>query len=124
MDKKYKVTQELLKILDFYNYPYIIFTRSDLVAHDDYLNLLNPDLCSVQMSIASTNDDLNKVIEPGTPSAKRRLKALQKLVRNGFWTTVRINPLFPIYPDGYFTDPNFDKENMPEPFNFSSFEMI
>ena len=124
MDKKYKVTQELLKILDYYNYPYIIFTRSDLVADDTYMNLLNPDLCSVQMSIASTNDEMNKLIEPGTPSAKRRLKALQKLVRNGFWTTVRMNPFFPMYADGYFTNPNFDKENMPEPFHFSSFEMV
>lgn len=124
MDKKYKVSQELLKILDFYQYPYIIFTRSDLVAHDEYLNLLNPDLCSVQMSIASTNDELNKKIEPGIPSAKRRLKALQKLAKNNFWTTVRLDPFFPIYPDGYFTDPNYDKKNMFKPFHFSSFEMV
>lgn len=124
MDKKYKVTQELLRILDFYQYPYIIFTRSDLVAHDDYIALLNPDLCSVQMSIASTNDEMNKLIEPGTPSAKRRLKALERLVRNGFWTTVRANPFIPMYADGYYTDPNFDKKNMPEPFHFSSFDMI
>lgn len=124
MDKKYGVTKEFLKILDFYDYPYIIFTRSDLVSHDDYLDVLNPELCSVQMSIASTNDVMNKLIEPGTPSAKRRLKALEKLVKNGFWTTVRLNPFFPMYPDGYFSDPLFDKNNMPEPFNFSSFEMV
>jgi len=36
MDKKYRVTLELLKILRFYDYPYIIFTRSDLVADDEY----------------------------------------------------------------------------------------
>lgn len=124
MDKKYKVTQELLRLLKFYNYPYIIFTRSDLIAHDDYLNLLDPDLCSIQMSISSTNDKLNKLVEPGTPSSKRRLIALQKLVNNGFWTTVRLNPFFPIYPDGYFTDPDFDRKNMPKPFEFSSFEMV
>ena len=124
MDKKYKVTQELLKILKFYNYPYIIFTRSDLVAQDDYLDLLDPNLCSMQMSISSINDKMNKMIEPGAPSAQRRLKALKKLVQSGFWTTVRLNPFFPIYPDGYFTDPEFDRSNMPEPFHYSSFEMI
>ena len=124
IDKKYKVTQELLKILSYYDYPYIIFTRSDLIAHDEYLQLLRSDLCSVQMSIASINDAMNRQIEPGAPSAQRRLKALQKLVRNGFWTTARLNPFFPIYPDGYFTDPDFDRKNMPEPFNYSSFEMI
>lgn len=124
MDKKYKVTQELLRILDFYKYPYVVFTRSDLVAHDDYLKLLNPKLCSIQMSIASTNDDLNRLIEPGTPSAQRRLRALETLVKNGFWTTVRANPFIPMYADGYFTDPDFDQSKMPTPFNFSSFEMI
>jgi DNA repair photolyase len=85
---------------------------------------MDPKLCSVQMSIASTNDEMNRMIEPGTPNSKRRLKALQKLVRNGFWTTVRMNPFFPIYPDGYFTDPEFDRKNMPEPFNYSTFEMV
>lgn len=124
MDRKYKVTQELLRILDHYNYPYIIFTRSDLIASEPYISLLNPNLCSIQMSIASTNDELNKVMEPGTPSSKRRLVALQKLVRAGFWTTVRMNPFFPIYADGYFTDPDFDVKNMPDPFHYSSFEMV
>lgn len=124
MDQKYGVTKELLRILDHYKYPYVIFTRSDLVAHDDYMSLLNPELCSVQMSISSTDDKLNNLIEKGAPSAKRRLKALQKLTQNGFWTTVRLNPFFPIYADGYYSDPNFDRSNMPEPFHYSSFEMV
>lgn len=124
MDQKYGVTKELLRILDYYKYPYLVFTRSDLVAHDEYIKLLNPELCSVQMSISSTDDKMNKLIEKGAPSAKRRLKALQKLTQNGFWTTVRLNPFFPIYADGYFSNPNFDKKNMPEPFHYSSFEMI
>jgi hypothetical protein len=51
MDKKYKVTQELLKILNFYKYPYVIFTRSDLVADDTYLALMNKDLCAIQFSL-------------------------------------------------------------------------
>lgn len=110
MDTKYGVTKELLKIFDFYKYPYIIFTRSDLVAHDDYMNLLNKDLCSVQFSMAGNNQKFIRVIEPGAPSYERRLKALEKLNKNGFWTTVRVNPLFPKFPDGYFTDPESIKE--------------
>jgi DNA repair photolyase len=124
MDRKYKVTLEFLKLLKHYNYPHIIFTRSDLVAHDDYLRVLDPNLASVQMSISSTNDKLNKLIEPGAPSAERRLKALQKLNQNGFWTTVRINPLFPIYPDGFFTNPNFDHSIDVPKFDYFNFEMI
>lgn len=124
MDKKIKISQELLKLLNFYNYPYVIFTRSDLIATDEYVKLLNPKLGSVQFSISSTNDAMNRLIEPGAPSAKRRLVALQKLGESGIWTTVRINPLFPIYPDGYFTDPDFKWDGEVPKLEFSSFEMV
>jgi hypothetical protein len=124
MDTKFKVTQELLRILKFYEYPYIIFTRSDLVARDEYLNLLNPNHCAIQMSISSTNDELNKKLEPGAPSAISRLTALRKLSKHGFWTTVRINPLFPIYPDGYFTDSGFAWAGKVPKFEYSSFDMV
>jgi DNA repair photolyase len=113
MDKVYKVTKELLKILKYYNYPYVIFTRSDLVADDEYMDVMDQKLASIQMSISSINDTLNKKVEPGAPGAKARLKALGKLSQNGFWTTVRINPLFLMHPDGYFTDPTFDRKNAP-----------
>ncbi len=124
LDKKYKVTQELLKILKFYKYPYIIFTRSDLVAEDEYIRLLDRNLASVQMSISSINEELTRTIEPGAPSPTRRLAALKKLSEEGFWTTVRINPLFPIYPDGYYTNPNFDRSKDIKPFNYFSWDMV
>lgn len=124
MDQKYKVTQELLKILKFYNYPYVVFTRSDLAAHDDYIALYDKDLASIQFSISSTNDSMVRKVEPGAPSAKKRLAALKKLNEAGIWTTVRINPLFPIYPDGYFTDPNFDRSADIKKFDYFSFDMI
>jgi DNA repair photolyase len=81
-----------------------------LVAHDDYIGLLNQKLCSVQLSISGNNKHLTRAIEPGAPSYERRLRALRKLGEAGFWTTVRINPLFPKFPDGYFTDPQSIKD--------------
>lgn len=126
MDNKYGVTKELLRILDHYQYPYVVFTRSDLIAQDEYLELMNKDLAAIQFSVSSTNDELNKLIEPGAPSAKRRLKALEKINKAGYWTTVRINPLFPIRPDGYYTDPNFEwwGEGEVPHFKYSNFDMV
>ena len=124
MDSKYKVTQELLKILRFYNYPYVVMTRSDLVARADYLKLLDRDLGQIQMSISSTNDEMNRLLEAGTPSSARRLAALSTLVKEGFWTAVRINPIFPIFPDGYFSDPNFKWNGKVPEFNFTTFDMV
>lgn len=132
MDRKYKVTQELIKILNFYKYPHIVFTRSDLVAHDEYLSIMDRELISIQMSISGGNEALTQLIEPGAPSVKRRLKALTKLADEGFWTTVRINPLFPMRPDGFFTDPDSirrrfgSKEKCPqfELFNWDFVEQL
>lgn len=129
MDVKYGVTRELLRILSFYNYPYIVFTRSDLVADSPYINLLRKDLCSVQLSISGNNDKLTKAIEPGAPSTTLRLNALRKLNDAGVWTTVRINPFFPMHPDGYFTNPELVKEKFGSlesapRFDFFNWEML
>jgi DNA repair photolyase len=112
MDNKYGVTREFLEILKFYRYPYMVFTRSDLVAEEKYIQALDKDLAAIQFSMSGENEALTKAIEPGAPNVKRRLKALKTLSEAGFWTTVRINPLLPKYPDGYFTD----KASMAERF--------
>lgn len=106
MDVKYGITREVLKILSHYDYPYVIFTRSDVVARDEYMKELRKDLCSVQFSMSGNNEILTKKIEPGAPSIAKRLAALKKLSSEGFWTTVRINPFFPMKPDGFYTNPD------------------
>lgn len=124
IDRQYKVTQALLDILNFYKYPYIIFTRSTLIAQEEYLKRLDPKLCSAQISLASLNEKLNKKIEPGAASGKDRLETIEKLIEAGIWSTLRINPCFPNYPDGYFTDPNFRKSFSTPSFDYSSPEIV
>lgn len=104
MDRKFGVSLELLKILNFYKYPHLIFTRSDLIATDEYLGTLNKDLASVQFSISGLDEAITRLLEPGAPSVSRRLSALAKLNVAGIRTAVRLNPLFPTYPDGTFSD--------------------
>jgi len=124
MDRKYRVTHEVLKLLRHYRYPYIIFTRSDLVADDEYLDVMDRDLASVQFSISGGNESLTKKLEPGAPSVADRLTALRKLASAKFWTTVRINPLFLPYPDGYFTDKGSIAARFPEPGNIPTFPLF
>lgn len=106
LDVRYGVTKEFLRILNFYNYPHIIFTRSDLPAHDDYLSILRKDLCEIHMAIIGNNHTLIKKIEPGSPGCKRRLKALRRLVEAGICSKVRIDPLLPRHVDGYYSNPD------------------
>jgi DNA repair photolyase len=103
MDRKFGITKEFLKILNHYNYPYLIVTRSDLIAKQEYLSLLNKDLAAIHISIPSLNEELTKKIEPHAPSPKKRLETIRTLTQSGFWVTARVNPLIPCHPDGYFT---------------------
>ena len=123
LDKQFRVTHELMKILSFYNYPSLIFTRSDLVAEDEYIEVMRPELTQVQFSMSSTNEKLTRQIEPGAPSPARRLAALKKLKENGFKTLVRINPLIPHFPDGYYSNPEFDRASAKE-FPYFSWDMV
>ncbi len=80
MDLKYGVTKYLLKNLNK-DIKLIIHTRSDLVAHDDYLELLrNFKTVEVRMYIPKhDNEHRARIEEPGCPSIKRRCMAMDTL---------------------------------------------
>lgn len=77
MDKKYKATFRILK------HAILIYTRSDLIAHDDYISELNKK-AKIFIVFNDTNDDINALNEAGCPSYKRRVKAFEKLKSLGF----------------------------------------
>ncbi len=118
------VTLRLLKILKQYRYPHIIVTRSELVAREPYLTELDPGLTSVQLSIPSLDRSLVDLMEPGAPTVSARLQTLETLTKAGFWTVVRVNPLFPIYPDGYYSNPDFDRSGPVKTFDYFSYQLI
>lgn len=122
LDKQYKVTLEFLKLLEFYDYPATIVTRSDLVADDEYLAHMSPKNIAIQMSLISINERMTRLIEPGAPSPARRLDAVRKLSEAGFHTAIRINPLFPIHPDGHYSGNCVD--SAAKPFQVFSWDMI
>lgn len=86
MDQKYRISHSILK--ENRDNPLKISTRSDLIAHDDYIKHLNPKKHSVEMHVFGDNDMYNRVIEPGAPSFKRRMKAVKKLRDAGIPVTI------------------------------------
>lgn len=119
-EKNLKVTRQLIRLFEFYNYPYLFVTRSALVAEDEYLKLMSKKNCIIQLSIPTLNEELTKILEPGAPSPSSRLEALQRLSKGGFKTVVRINPLFPTHADGYYSGKNNDAVET----NFFDFSML
>jgi DNA repair photolyase len=51
------------------------------------------DLVSGQVGLITLDDDLNRVLEPGAPSAKRRLATVRRLLRAGVATSLRMDPI-------------------------------
>lgn len=104
-EAEYRVTYETIKVLNECRVGYLIVTKSELVAHQEYLDILDKDLAHIQITITTLDDDLylSKGYEKASvPSA--RVNALLKLQELGFDVAVRLSPLIPEYMD-------FDKLN-------------
>lgn len=100
-EKETQVTRKVIEYLNSIDYPYLIITKNALVA--EYIPILSKENCIVQITITTEFGDVASVFEPGASSPAERLAAGSKLAQAGIYTAARINPLFPIYPDGVFS---------------------
>lgn len=75
-----------------------ICTKSDLILSDRFLLSRIPNL-TVCVSICSLDADFNAYMEPGAPSAERRLATLKSLHEAGVRTCLVISPIFPHITD-------------------------
>jgi hypothetical protein len=93
MDRKYQVTKEvLLQLLNSNVETVVLNTRSDLVAMDEYLGILTKLSAVKNIAIMIhvptqggkiLDEHVTRCIEPGAPSIKRRLEALNILKQAG-----------------------------------------
>ena len=89
-------TYETIKMLNRRGIGYLIVTKSDLVAHDDYLRILDPRLAHIQVSITSTDAAVSARMEKACAPA-RRIAAVERLAAEGFDVSVRLSPFIPQY---------------------------
>lgn len=92
------VTFETLKYLNEKRVPYLIVTKSDLVATDEYMGILDKDLAHIQITVTTTDDDLSLSYEKAVVPS-RRIKAIEKLQENGFDVALRLSPYIPEFVD-------------------------
>lgn len=72
-------------------YGYLIVTKSDLIAEDEYIEILDKKLAHIQITITTTDDNLSIKYEKATVPSKR-IKAVEKLQNLGFDVQVRLSP--------------------------------
>lgn len=78
-----------MKVLADYKYPYVLTTKSTLIADAQYLDVLKNSNVVVQMSASSSLFDR---YEPNAPSYSERIALLPKLVESSRRVIVRIQP--------------------------------
>jgi DNA repair photolyase len=94
-EMSYKLTASVIEILNFYDYPYLVVTKSSLPAEKPWIDILRSDLSVVQMSISVSDEEISRCMEPGAPTVADRFRALKAIGAKGIYTCIRINPMFP-----------------------------
>ncbi|RLI76463.1 hypothetical protein DRP04_12655 [Archaeoglobales archaeon] len=92
-EEEWGVTKQVIEILNRYEYPYLIVTKSPLVA--EYTDVIESELAVIQVTITTLEEDLARSIEPSAPKPSDRLKALRCLSESGYFTTARFSPIIP-----------------------------
>ena len=88
----YKNTYNTIQALNEQGVHQLIVTKSDIIANDEYMDILDKDLAHIQVSITTTDDSLSLEYETAsTPT--NRIHAIEKLQNNGFDVSVRLSPL-------------------------------
>ena len=98
VEREHQITYETIRTLNERRVSYLIVTKSDLVADDRYLDVMDRDLAHIQISVTTTDDELSKTYEKA-PVPSRRIKAINKLQRAGFDVQLRLSPFIPQYID-------------------------
>lgn len=98
IEKIYRVTYETIKALNENNIPYLIVTKSAIVADDEYIDILDKNIAHIQITVTTTNDDLSKTYEKASLPSER-IRAIEKLQELGYDVQLRLSPFIPSYID-------------------------
>lgn len=90
MEAEMQITKGTIMLLNKYGIGYLIVTKSDLIC--EYMNILDQDLAHIQIS--TTWIPCEKAV-----STERRIKAIERLEKQGFDTAVRLSPYVPQFVD-------------------------
>lgn len=97
MERGRKLTYRTIQMLNQRGIPYLIVTKGALVG--DYLDVLDRDLAHIQVSITSTDEGISRKVEPGASLPEDRIRAVEKLTREGYDAQVRLSPYIPEFVD-------------------------
>jgi DNA repair photolyase len=96
---RFELTRRCVKVLQKYNVPYYIFTKSALIERDLQLHGQYRHNCFVVWSITTSNEKKRRIIEPGTAPTAKLFKVIKKFADAGLCCGVNIDPIIPLVTD-------------------------
>jgi DNA repair photolyase len=94
LEKKYRLTRQIVEILVVNDWPFTIQTKSPLVIRDMDL-LQRAAECEVGFTITTADEKVRALFEPGAPPIAARVEVLATLRAAGISTFAMIAPLLP-----------------------------
>ncbi|MES2862088.1 MAG: PA0069 family radical SAM protein [Pseudomonadota bacterium] len=97
VERTQKITRGLLEVLQRFNQPFSIITKSNLITRDvDILGPMGRDrLASAFVSITTLDRDLARTMEPRAATPARRLDAVKRLADAGVPVGIGFAPVIP-----------------------------
>lgn len=101
IEKQWRITREILEVLEAANHPVAIVTKSSLVTRDaDILSrMASKGLAKVAVSITSLDRKLSRAMEPRAATPGLRLKTIRDLSIQGIPVSVMVAPVIPALND-------------------------
>jgi len=96
-EQHYRLTRGLLEVCNEFNQPVGILTKNSWILKDkDVLQeMAKKKIVSAMVSITSFNEDLRRIMEPRTTTAKQKLKVINELSSAGVRMGVMMGPMIP-----------------------------
>ena len=103
IERRYRITRQMLEVCLEARHPVTITTKSDRVLDDlDILtDMAKRDLAAVAISVTSLDPKLSGKLEPRAASPAKRLAALGKLAEAGVPTHCSVSPVIPAITDQF-----------------------
>lgn len=101
IERKLRITQSILSVLDEFNHPVAITTKSASVTQDLPLlaRMASRNLVRVFMSVGSLDRSIARTLEPRASTPSARIEALRTLSQAGIPTGVLVAPVIPALTD-------------------------
>lgn len=100
-EAKFKITRQILEVMQRYQHPIAIITKNSLLLRDlDILaDMATKNLVRVAVSVTTLSRELKPILEPRTSTPKARLRAIHDLSNANIPVTVMAAPMIPMIND-------------------------